>query len=203
MTIAPAQSIERGKRDKELRRQALIDAATAVFAELGYDSRPRGEIAERVGLRGRTDPSLLRGKRGLLLGDPRSAGWTGRRGLRRVVYRTDPTVEEEIKNVLLVAPGHDVGAARLHARRRFAGGNRLRGRADDQRGRSTTSASRLTKEKLRRHQRAGRIRTGRRSGSIAQAIIGPGFRARILVPGFARAGPDGGAPNRHRSSCGA
>lgn len=67
MTIAPPQSIERGKRDKELRRQALIDAATAVFGERGYDNATTREVAEVAGCAEGLIHRYFRGKRGLLL----------------------------------------------------------------------------------------------------------------------------------------
>src|SRR5881628_740871 len=67
MTISPSPIIERGKRDKEQRRQSSIDSATAVFAERGYDCATTREVAERANCAEGLIHRYFNGKRGLLL----------------------------------------------------------------------------------------------------------------------------------------
>lgn len=59
--------VERGKHDREQRQQALIEAATAVFAERGYDGATTREIAARSGCAEGLIHRYFQGKRGLLL----------------------------------------------------------------------------------------------------------------------------------------
>jgi len=54
-------------RDKEQRRDALIEAANAVFAERGYEAATTREIAERAGCAEGLIHRYFAGKRGLLL----------------------------------------------------------------------------------------------------------------------------------------
>lgn len=58
---------ERGKRNRALREQALLEAATAVFAQHGYDGATTSEIAERAGCAEGLIHRYFGGKRGLLL----------------------------------------------------------------------------------------------------------------------------------------
>jgi AcrR family transcriptional regulator len=58
---------ERGKHDKELRKRALVEAATAVFAEHGYDAATTREIAERACCSEGLIHRYFGGKRGLLM----------------------------------------------------------------------------------------------------------------------------------------
>jgi AcrR family transcriptional regulator len=62
-----AAQLERGKHDKELRQRALRDAATGVFAEKGYDCATTREVAERAGCSEGLIHRYFGGKRGLLL----------------------------------------------------------------------------------------------------------------------------------------
>jgi AcrR family transcriptional regulator len=57
---------ERGRRDKNLRQRALIEAATAVFAEHGYEGATTNEIAQRAGCSEGLIHRYFGGKRGLL-----------------------------------------------------------------------------------------------------------------------------------------
>jgi len=173
MTIAPAQTIERGKRDKQLRRQALIDAATAVFAELGYDCATTREIAERSGCAEGLIHRYFSGKRGLLLAILEARG--GQVEEDFVASLPDrPTVEEEIKHILL---WH---LETMWERRDFMRVAVSQAAIDSEVGRTINEGAhnervRLTEVKLRRHQRAGRVRTGVDLEAIAQAISGLGF----------------------------
>ena len=62
--IAPLQ---RGKHAKDQRQRALIEAATAVFAEHGYDAATTREVAERAGCSEGLIHRYFMGKHGLLL----------------------------------------------------------------------------------------------------------------------------------------
>jgi len=173
MTIAPTQTIERGKRDKELRRQALIDAATAVFAERGYDCATTREIAERAGCAEGLIHRYFSGKRGLLLAILEARG--GQVEEDFVAALPDRhTVEEEIKHILL---WH---LETMWERRDFMRVAVSQAAIDSEVGRTINEGAhnervRLTKEKLRRHQREGHIRPGVDVEAIAQAISGLGF----------------------------
>ncbi len=57
----------KGKKDKEHRQQALIEAANAVFAEHGYDCATTREIARRAGCAEGLIHRYFHGKQGLLL----------------------------------------------------------------------------------------------------------------------------------------
>lgn len=60
-------SPERGRHDKEGRQLALIDAATRVFAEHGFDAATTREVAEVAGCSEGLIHRYFGGKRGLLL----------------------------------------------------------------------------------------------------------------------------------------
>ena len=173
MTIAPTQSIERGKRDKELRRQALIDAATAVFAERGYENATTREIAERAGCAEGLIHRYFAGKRGLLL-----AILEGR--AHRVVedfvlaLPDCPTVAGEIRNVLL---WH---LDTMWERRDFMRVAVSQAAVDLEVGRTINEGihnerTRLILEKLQRHRRAGRVSRTADLPGTAQAIANLGF----------------------------
>ena len=57
---------ERGRHDKAGRQAALIDAGTAVFAELGYDAATTRAVAERAGCSEGLIHRYFGGKSGLL-----------------------------------------------------------------------------------------------------------------------------------------
>ena len=173
MTIAPAQTIERGKRDKELRRQALIDAATAVFAERGYDCATTREIAERSGCAEGLIHRYFSGKRGLLLAILEARGGQVEEDFAASLP-DQPTVEEEIKQILL---WH---LETMWERRDFMRVAASQAAIDSEVGRTINEGAhnervRLTEAKLRRLQRACRVRTGVDLEAIAQAISGLGF----------------------------
>jgi AcrR family transcriptional regulator len=173
MTVAPAHTIERGKRDKEQRRQCLIDAATAVFAERGYDCATTREIAERACCAEGLIHRYFNGKRGLLLAilEARAGQVVEDFGASLPERKT---VEEEVKQVLL---WH---LETMWERRDFMRVAVSQAAIDSEIGRTINEGIhnervRLTKEKLRWHQRAGRIRPGVDLEAIAQAIAGLGF----------------------------
>jgi AcrR family transcriptional regulator len=59
--------VERGKHDKEGRQRALIEAATSVFAEYGYDAATTRAVAERAGCSEGLIHRYFGSKQGLLL----------------------------------------------------------------------------------------------------------------------------------------
>jgi AcrR family transcriptional regulator len=173
MTIAPAPIIERGKRDKAQRQRSLLDAATAVFAERGYDCATTREIAERAGCAEGLIHRYFNGKRGLLL-----AALEARGGQVQEAFAASlpdrSTVEEEIKQVLLWHLDN------MWERRDFMRVAVSQAAIDSEVGRTINEGAhnervRLTKAKLRRHQREGRVRPGVDLEAIAQAITGLGF----------------------------
>jgi len=173
MTIAQTPTIERGKRDKAQRQQCLIDAATAVFAERGYDCATTREIAGRAGCAEGLIHRYFNGKRGLLL-----AILEARAG--HVVddfVNSLPdcsTIEEEVEQILLWHLNT------MWERREFMRVAVSQAAIDLEVGRTVNEGVhnervRLTKEKLRRHQHEGRVRPGVDLAAIAQAITGLGF----------------------------
>src|SRR5947208_1285661 len=59
--------LRRGEHGAEVRRRALVEAATAVFAEKGYDCATTREVAERSGSSEGLIHRYFGGKHGLLL----------------------------------------------------------------------------------------------------------------------------------------
>lgn len=173
MTIAPAPIVERGKRDKAQRQRSLIDAATAVFAERGYDCATTREIAERARCAEGLIHRYFTGKRGLLLAALKARGGQVQEAF--VASLPDrSTVEEEIKQILLWHLDN------MWERRDFMRVAVSQAAIDSEVGRTINEGAhnervRLTKDKLRRHQREGRIRLGVDLEAIAQAITGLGF----------------------------
>jgi AcrR family transcriptional regulator len=173
MTIAPIHTVARGKRDKELRRQALIDAATAVFAERGYDCATTREIAERAGCAEGLIHRYFSGKRGLLL-----AILEGR--AHRVVEDFSAalcdcgTVNEEIGNILLWHLNT------MWERQDFMRVAVSQAAVDLEVGRTINEGIhnervRLIEEKLLRHRRARRIRPNADLKATAQIVANLGF----------------------------
>lgn len=173
MTIAPFQTIERGRRDKEQRRQCLIDAATAVFAERGYDCATTREIAERAACAEGLIHRYFNGKRGLLLAILESRAEQVVEDFATALPDRD-TVEEEVEQVLL---WH---LDTMWERRDFMRVAVSQAAIDSEIGRTINEGIhnervRLTAGKLRRHQQAKRIRPDVDVEATAQAIAGLGF----------------------------
>jgi AcrR family transcriptional regulator len=173
MTFAPSQLIERGKRDKRQRQQSLIDAATAVFAERGYDCATTREIAERACCAEGLIHRYFNGKRGLLL-----AILEARAGQVEQSFSTElpdrDNVKDEIEQILL---WH---LDTMWERRDFMRVAVSQAAVDSEVGRTVNEGAhnervRLTKQKLQRHLRSGRIRPGVDLDAMAQTITGLGF----------------------------
>jgi len=173
MTISPSPIIERGKRDKEQRRQSLIDSATAVFAERGYDCATTREVAERANCAEGLIHRYFNGKRGLLLAILESRATQVVEDFVGALPDRD-TLEEEIEKVIL---WH---LDTMWERRDFMRVAVSQAAIDSEIGRTINEGIhnervRLTHEKLARHERHGRIRSGVDLEAIAQTITGIGF----------------------------
>jgi len=173
MTIAPLQTIERGRRDKEQRRQCLIDAAMAVFAERGYDCATTREIAERATCAEGLIHRYFNGKRGLLLAILESRAARVVEDFVSALPDRD-TVEEEVEQILL---WH---LDTMWERRDFMRVAVSQAAIDSEIGRTINEGIhnarvKLTAEKLRRHRRAGRIRPDVNLEATAQVIANLGF----------------------------
>lgn len=173
MTLAPLQTVERGKRDKEQRRRCLIDAATAVFAERGFDCATTREIAERAGCAEGLIHRYFNGKRGLLLAILESRAEHAVEDFVTALPDRE-TVEEEIEQVLL---WH---LETMWERRDFMRVAVSQAAVDSEIGRTINEGIhnervRLTAKKLRRHKQARRIRPDVDVEATAQAIAGLGF----------------------------
>ncbi len=173
MTIAPVQTIERGRRDKEQRRQCLMEAAMAVFAERGYDCATTREIAERSGCAEGLIHRYFNGKRGLLLAILESRAARVVEDFVSALPDRD-TVEEEVEQILL---WH---LDTMWERRDFMRVAVSRAAIDSEIGRAINEGIhnarvKLTADKLRRLRRAGRIRPDVDLEATAQAIANLGF----------------------------
>jgi AcrR family transcriptional regulator len=173
MTIAPSPTIERGKRDKEQRRQSLINSATAVFAERGYDCATTREVAERANCAEGLIHRYFNGKRGLLLAILESRAAQVVEDFVGALPDRD-MLEDEIRQIIL---WH---LDTMWERRDFMRVAVSQAAIDSEVGRTINEGIhnervRLTKEKLERHQREGRIGRGDDLEAIAQTITGIGF----------------------------
>jgi AcrR family transcriptional regulator len=164
---------ERGKRDKELRQQALIEAATAVFAEHGYDAATTREVAERAGCSEGLIHRYFEGKRGLLLAIIESKIADGIEDFRsRLPDRG--SAEQEIEQILL---WH---LRVLWERRDFMRVTVSEAIIDPEVGHSAVAGINKQHvnfiiEKLRRHAEAGRVRGDADLEAVGEAIAGLGF----------------------------
>lgn len=165
-------------KDKALRRQALIDAANAVFAERGFDAATTREIAERAGCAEGLIHRYFAGKRGLLLAiiDHKSPSVGEEFGAG--LAQTD-SVREEIEQIVL----HDIGAK--WEKRDFmrvcvsqAAIDPALGAAIHERIQHQQAA--VIAERLRRHKDAGRIRADVDIEAVANVISGVGFSAGFM-----------------------
>jgi len=166
-------AVERGKRDKQLRRRALLDAANTVFAEHGYDAATTREIAERAGCAEGLIHRYFSGKHGLLLAILESRGAQVAEDFQSVLP-DQPALRQEIERLLI---WH---LETMWERRDFMRVAVSQAAIDQEIGRTisaaiNTSRAKLITEKLRRHQRAGRVRPGTDLNAIAYSITGLGF----------------------------
>jgi AcrR family transcriptional regulator len=160
-------------KDKEQRRQALIDAASSVFAERGYDCATTREIAERAGCAEGLIHRYFAGKRGLMLAILQHKG----REVSQDYVDNLPDragLHEEIEALLL----YDVQSRR--ERSDFLRVCISQAAIDPEIGAALRDGVRARQRdfiagKLRRHQEAGRIRPDVDVQAVASALGGLGF----------------------------
>lgn len=167
------QTPPRRTRAKELRRQALIDAATAVFSEHGYDAATTREIADRAGCAEGLIHRYFSGKRGLLLAIIASKP-------KRLVQEFETllpdcaSVQEEVERILL----KDLDV--MWERRDFMRVAFSQAAIDPEIGRSIRDSiqqhyARLITGKLKRHQETGRVLPDVNVEAVATALTGLAF----------------------------
>ncbi len=161
MTALPGSAIEpgqRGKHDQLRRRQALIEAATTVFAEHGYDSDSTRAVAERSGLAEGLIHRYFGGKQGLLIAILESQVETLEASFRGSLPDRH-SLHHKIEQMLLWAPDM------IWEKQRFMRVSVSRAAIDPDVGRTITARlhqerSRLIAAKRARHQGAGRFDAG-------------------------------------------
>jgi AcrR family transcriptional regulator len=170
---AKAAAPEPGKRDKALRQRTLIDAATAVFAEHGYDAGTTREVAERAGCSEGLIHRYFGGKRGLLLAIMESKVAEAVQAAWCTLPDCD-SVQGELEQLL------SLHLAVMWERRDFMRVAVSRAIIDPELGRRigdgiNTQRVSLIMERLRRLQQAGCLRDDVDLEVVAQAIAGLGF----------------------------
>lgn len=167
-----------GRHDREGRERALLDAATAVFAERGYDAATTREIAERAGCSEGLIHRYFGGKRGLL---------------RVVLHVTSAVVAERFS--ANIPPSNDLGeeltailrdsvsslstyheSVRVHMSCALIDpeiGLEVGALFEDQR-------ARLIRERLERHRALGNIAPDADLDALSHAICGMGFVSGFL-----------------------
>ena len=173
MTLDQVAPLEPGKRDKERRQRSLIEAATTVFAEHGYDAATTREVAERAGCSEGLIHRYFGGKRGLLRAVMESKAAEVLRGIRSALPDHD-SVEEDIEQVILWPLGV------LWEHRDFMRVSLSQAMIDPELGHSVAGSIHNQRvsfvlERLQRHREAGRIRRDVDLEAVAQAIAGFGF----------------------------
>lgn len=165
-------------RDKEQRQIALVDAATAVFAERGFEAATTREIAERAGCAEGLIHRYFAGKRGLLLAILEQKGQLVAESYCQNVPE-QPAVAEEIEAILL----HELESK--WEKRDFMRVCVAEASIDQDVGAAVRDGIQRRQvefiaQRLRRHQEAGRIRPDVDVLAIAYAINGIGFSAGFM-----------------------
>lgn len=165
-------------RDKIGRRLALLEAATSVFAERGFEAATTREIAERAGCAEGLIHRYFAGKRGLMLAILEHKGQHAAESyLENVPPRN--TVAEEIESILLFE------LESKWEKRDFMRICVAEASIDPEVGAAVRDGIQAHQvefiaTRLRRHQDAGRIRSGVDIEAIAYTINGIGFSAGFM-----------------------
>jgi AcrR family transcriptional regulator len=172
-SAAEMAPLPRGKHAKDQRQRALIEAATAVFAERGYDAATTREVAERAGCSEGLIHRYFNGKHGLLLAIVQSKAAEVLEDFGAGLPDRD-TVEAEIEQILL---WH---LARLRDHSDFMSVAVSRVTIDRDIGRAVgeninQQRVNVILQRLQRQQEADRIRGDVDLEALAQAIAGIGF----------------------------
>jgi len=165
-------------KDKELRRQALIDAANSVFAERGFDAATTREIAERAGCAEGLIHRYFTGKRGLLLAILDNRSPTIGHEFGAGLEDTD-RVQTEIEQIVL----HDIEAK--WEKRDFMRVCVSQAAIDPELGAAIRDLiqqrqAAVIAARLQKHQDAGRIRLDVDIEAIANVLSGVGFSAGFM-----------------------
>jgi AcrR family transcriptional regulator len=166
---APCAPI-RGKHDKDARQQALMAAATAVFAERGYDAATTRAVAERAGCSEGLIHRYFGGKRGLLVAVLQAKARSFHARMAAEVPDRDD-LREEIHALLRWA------LRAMWEQRDFLCVTISRSAIDREVGRAIgaeINAARveIIAAKLERHKGAGRVREDVDTHALAHAITG-------------------------------
>lgn len=168
-------AVEPRKHHPDRRRLALIEAATQVFAEKGFEAATTREVAERAHCSEGLIHRYFGGKRGLLLAALRHKSESIRDTVRGAVADEDD-LHDEIKGLMLWAMDfmwrqRDFMRMVCHQATIDADVGRVVG--------GVVNAERVAaiREKLQRHQDAGRIRADVDVGVVAEMIAGSTFES--------------------------
>jgi AcrR family transcriptional regulator len=175
MSAPDSPAVEPRKHDKDHRRQAFIDAATHVFAEKGYACATTREIAERACCSEGLIHRYFGGKRGLLLAILDNKTQAAPRLVNDGVPESDDLLEE-VEQIMAWSLDH------AWANRDFMRVSVAQAITDPDIGRfvgTVLNNQRVVtfRERLRRHQRAGRIDLGVDLDALAEGISGITFSA--------------------------
>jgi len=167
-----------GRHDREARERALIDAATAVFAERGYDAATTREIAERAGCSEGLIHRYFGGKRGLLRAVLRDRSATVVEEFAAAIPECDDPFDEVhaiLREYLLTLTTNEqsvrvhLGCALIDPEIGVEIGTLL----EDRR-------AALVRERLARHVARGTLAPDTDIAGIASAISGIGFAAGFI-----------------------
>lgn len=169
----------RGKQDKDARRAAFIAAATAVFAEKGFDAATTREIAERAGCSEGLIHRYFGSKRGLLMAIMRERAENVRDVLQAGVPERDD-VGEEIEALLLWSVDF------MWERRDLMRVVTERAIVDPEIGRFVGNVlnerrAQAFAERLERHRALGHLRAGADIDAAAMALAGISYEAGFFL----------------------
>jgi AcrR family transcriptional regulator len=173
------ETVERGKHQKDQRQRCLIDAATQIFAEKGYDVATTREVAERAECSEGLIHRYFGGKSGLLMAILE----------RKADSAMDTSAEVMPEQADLAAEIHQMLMWPVQAywdERDFMRVCVARSVVDADVGRLigdrlNGSRVRFFAGRLRTHQRAGRIRADVDVDAVALALSGLSFSAGFFV----------------------
>ncbi len=178
--MTPAiETVERGKQDKDQRQRCLIDAATEVFAEKGYDAATTREVAVRADCSEGLIHRYFGGKSGLLMAIlERKADSVIDTSAEAMPMTADLGTEI---HQMLMSPMQMFWEERAFMRVCVA-----RSVVDPDVGRfvgarMNGSRVRFNAERLRAHQRAGHIRDDVDIDALALSLSGMSFSAGFFV----------------------
>jgi len=170
MATTEIPSVERGRHDKQGRRACLVEAATQVFAEKGYEAATTREVAERAGCSEGLIHRYFGGKRGLLFAALEQKAEKAAANAAALAPDCDD-LHDDLRGIFLAYLQYTL------AQRDFMRVVSERAIVDPEVGRFIGSRleeerARLFTEKLRRHQRAGRVRDDVDCAVVGRLISG-------------------------------